>query len=178
MQNPFVINFFLYHTKCDDISLRNQLTAELLGSTLGLILHEEIREKEGGTYGISAFAGVEPDPFYAATLQLVYQTDPARYEYLNSRIDEILAEFAVSGPRAEDMEKTKTNLHKDHAVELKENSFWMQAFRNYLKYGVNLVDGYDEVLDSITSEDVGAMFTSLMISSDANSAKVIVVGVE
>lgn len=178
MQNPFVLNCFLYHVDCNDISLRNQLTSELLGSTLGLILHEEIREKEGGTYGINAYSGVDPAPFSIASLQIVYQTDPARYKYLNGRIDEILAEFALNGPRAEDMDKTKTNLHKDHAVELKENSFWMRSFTNYLKYGVNLVDGYDEILDSITSEDIIAMFKSIMMSYNANSTKVIMVGVE
>ncbi|MGM9787470.1 MAG: M16 family metallopeptidase [Candidatus Cryptobacteroides sp.] len=176
MQNPFVINYFNYIATDEDYSLRNRLTAELLGSSLELILHEEIREKEGGTYGIFAMAGVDPTPYNATTLTIVYQTDPARYQYLNNRIDEILAEFAVSGPRAIDVEKTKTNLHKDHAVELKENKYWLGAMRSYLKYGVNDVDAYDEILDSITSEDIITMFDALIHSGD--TAKVIMVGVE
>lgn len=176
MQNPFVVNYFNYTATSEDYSLRNRLTAELLGSSLELILHEEIREKEGGTYGIFAMAGVDPAPYDAATLTIVYQTDPARYQYLNNRIDEILSEFLVSGPRAVDVEKTKTNLHKDHAVELKENKYWLGAMRTYLKYGVNDVDAFDEILDSITSEDIVRLFDSLIHSGD--SAKVIMVGVE
>ncbi len=153
MQDPYVLNFFSYVIP-SEYNLKNDLVNELLGSTLELILHEEIREKEGGTYGISSSVGVNGEPINQAILQIVYQTDPARYEYLNRRVVEIVNQFVIDGPRAIDVEKTKKNLLKDHEENLQQTSYWHNLMVTYLRYGADMCTDYEAVLDSITSEDI------------------------
>lgn len=174
MEDPFVINFFLYNTHME-YNLRNSLTMTLMDATLELILHEEIREKEGGTYGISASAEISAEPFNTGVLQIVYQTDPARYEYLNSRVEEIVKEFSVSGPRAVDIDKTKANLEKNYEEALHQNQYWANTLRGYLKYnGYDKYTDYLETLKSISADDIKDCLNGII---DSNSLKkVIMVG--
>ena len=173
MQDPMVLNFFKYNAPAV-YNLKEDLTMDLLSSTLELILHEEIREKEGGTYGISASASINPEPIKKATLQIVYQTDPARYEYLNSRVEEIVKEFAVSGPRAEDIAKTKANMVKNHEENLQNNAYWSGLMQRYIRYGVDFFDGYNETLESITADDIKAALNQIIEAG--NYATVVMVG--
>ena len=60
-----------------------------------VVLLEEIREKEGGTYGIGAYGMLTPDPSPRdlAFMQILYQAAPDRYEYLNQRVRNILSQM-------------------------------------------------------------------------------------
>ncbi len=173
MQDPMVINYFLYNVPME-YNLKNDITTDLLGSTLELILHEEIREKEGGTYGISAYVGINPEPLNKAALQIVYQTDPARYEALNARVEELVNEFTISGPRVEDIAKTKENMRKNHEENIHENSYWATLMTTYLRYGVDLFDHYNETLDSVTADDIKAVLKQFIQAN--NYTKIIMVG--
>ena len=173
MQDPYVLNFFCYSIP-SAYTLKGDLLNELLGSTLELILHEEIREKEGGTYGISSYVAASPSPLNRTLLQIVYQTDPARYEYLNKRVQEIVAQFAVDGPRAVDVVKTKKNLVKDHEENLQQTSYWHNIMMSYLRYGVDFNTDYEAVLDSITSEEITDALKVLLAQN--NFSKIVMVG--
>ena len=173
MANPMALNLYVYNSPVQ-YDLKDNLTLEIMSSALGIILHEEIRENEGGTYGISAYAVAKPEPVDKAILQITYQTDPQRYEYLNSRVEAIVSEFAENGPREVDVEKTRTNLAKDHKVELEDNSYWSGAISTYIRYGVNMVDGYEEILDSITCEDIKNCLKNIL--SSGNCSKIVMVG--
>ena len=74
--------------------LKSDLTLDIAHQILDIIYTEEIREKEGGTYGVSTAGGLNQRPKETdAYLQIVYQTSPEAYERLNARIEELLAEF-------------------------------------------------------------------------------------
>ncbi len=173
MQDPMVLNFFCYNIP-SAYTLKNYLVDELLGSTLEYILHEEIREKEGGTYGISSNASISGAPIDKGLLQIVYQTDPARYETLNAKVFDIVKQFAVDGPKAEDFTKAKEALIKDYEEDIHQCWYWHQTIDTYLHQGVDFYTDYLAVLDSVTADDIKARLAEYIAQNNLSS--IIMVG--
>jgi zinc protease len=147
-----------------EYNLRNDLTMDIAGQILDIIYTEEIREKEGGTYGVSTSGGYNYSyvPETQSYLQIVYQTSPEDYTRLNKRIEELLAEFAQNGPSEANLTKVKDYLHKKYQENLRENAFYNAVLTGYLRYGVDQLTDYEKVLDSITAQDVAKAIRDLL----------------
>lgn len=76
-------------------------------------------------------------------MQVYYQTDPDKYEYLNKRIEEIINDFVVSGPSAENMAKVKEYMVKKHKENLRDNGFYAGVMRELLVNGVDMCTDYE-----------------------------------
>lgn len=175
MEVPMAIVLYLESGK-GTWDLKNDLTMDIAHQILDIIYTEEIREKEGGTYGVSTNGGYNVQPKTTDEfIQIVYQTSPEDYERLNTRIEELLNEFAQNGPAEASLQKVKDYMHKKHAENLRDNYFWANVLREYLKYGVDAITGYDEMLDSITADDVRGAIEHLL--NQGNQAKVVMYGV-
>lgn len=176
MEVPMVTNFFFDSGKAK-YNLRNKLSFDLALNALSVVLLEEIREKEGGTYGIGAYGDLDgsPAPRQYATMQIAYQTDPERYGYLNGRVREIVAKFAAEGPSEENLAKGKEFFLKKHRENLSENSYWGGCLESYLATGVDLTCDFDETLNGISAEDARKAVASML--KQANHSEVIMVGV-
>jgi zinc protease len=176
MEIPMAIVFYLESAK-GEFNLKNDLTLDIAQQILDIIYTEEIREKEGGTYGVSTNGGYDYGflPETQSFLQIVYQTSPEDYARLNKRIEELLADFAVNGPSEANMAKVKDYMHKKHQENLRENRFWSSALKDNLKYGVDYYTDYEQVLDSITVEDVRKAVADLL--SQKNETRIVMYGV-
>ena len=176
METPMAIVLYLESAK-GDFNLKNDLTLEIAHQILDIIYTEEIREKEGGTYGVSTDGGYNYSflPETQSYLQIVYQTSPEEYTRLNARIEELLAEFAQNGPSEANIAKVKDYMHKKHQENLRENRFWSSTLKDYLKYGVDYDTDYDKVLDSITAEDIRAAIANIL--AEKNQTRIVMYGV-
>lgn len=177
MEVPMVSNFF-FHSGKVKYNLRNNLIFSIASQALTTILLEEIREKEGGTYGISAHGGIVCYPAAEAMLQIVYQTNPDKYEYLNGRVEAIVADFVETGGSAGVLDKGKEYLIKKFNENLKENSWWSSLIAEELETGVNMskeYDRYEEIVKSIGSKDIKKLMGGLL--RQKNSRTVIMRGV-
>ncbi len=155
--------------------MKNKLTYSLADQIIDIIMTEEIREKEGGTYGVSVSARLNNLPKPNVMFQVYYQTDPDKYAHLNSRIDEIMKDFAKNGPSATNMDKVKEYMVKKHQENLRENSYYSRTMREYLVNGVDQCTDYEKILDSITAEDVRLVIDNLLKQN--NNVKVVMHGV-
>ena len=157
-------------------NLKNDLTLDIASQILDIIYTEEIREKEGGTYGVSTAGGYRYSypPETQSYVQIVYQTNPEEYARLNKRIEELLADFAQNGPSEENLAKVKDYMHKKYQENLRENSFYNGVLTGYLKYGVDQMTDYQKVLDSITAQDVAQAVREILAQN--NQARVIMYG--
>ena len=175
MEVPMATSFFFNYADMK-YSLKNKLAYSLGLNALSTVLLEEIREKEGGTYGIGAYGDLSgsPAPRQQAYMQIAYQSDPQRYEYLNTRVREIVAEFAENGPAEEELAKGKEFYLKEHNENLRENSYWSQAFSNYLETKVDITRDFESVLESITAKDVRKIVAKMLSAN--NHSEVIMVG--
>ncbi|MBR3065237.1 MAG: insulinase family protein [Bacteroidales bacterium] len=155
--------------------LKNDLALDIAHQVLDIIYTEEIREKEGGTYGVSTAGGLNQRPKETdAYLQIIYQTSPEAYERLNARIEELLGEFVQNGPSEANMKKVKDYMHKTYQENLRQNGYWSGEMYFWKKYGIDEVTDYEKVLDSITTEDVRKAIDNIL--KQRNQTRVIMYG--
>ena len=176
MEVPMAIVLYLESAK-GKFNLKNDLTLDIAQQILDIIYTEEIREKEGGTYGVSTNGGYNYSylPETQSFLQIVYQTSPEDYARLNKRIEELLDEFAQNGPSAENIAKVKDYMHKKHQENLRENRFWSSTLKDSLKYGVDYYTDYEAVLDSITKDEIRAAIADLL--AEKNQTRIVMYGI-
>jgi len=117
---------------------------------------EEIREKEGGTYGVSVSSQNAKYPKNEKTLQMSFDTDPDKAAYLKSIIYREIAKLAKQGPTAEELDKVVKNLLKDREQAKPNNSYWMTTLRDYYQNGINfdLPANYEDIINNMTIKDV------------------------
>ncbi|HIY88361.1 MAG TPA: insulinase family protein [Candidatus Bacteroides pullicola] len=144
-----------------EYNLRNYVLLSVLNQALDMVYTEEIREKEGGTYGVSTFGQLGSEQ-QNAILQIVYQTDPAKFEHLNGIIVSLLDKMAQEGPSAEQMQKIKEYMLKKHADNQKENSYWMNNIKEVLYTGQDMTKDYEALVNGITAQDVAKFATDLL----------------
>lgn len=159
-----------------DYNLKNKIVYSIASQVLNIVMTEEIREKEGGTYGVSVSTQVSYLPQPNAMFQIYYQTDPDKYEYLNKRIEELVNEFVQNGPSETNMAKVKEYMVKKHQENLRENNYYTNSMRELIINGLDVNTDYEKVLNSITANDVRAAFADLL--KQGNKVIVVMHGIE
>lgn len=146
-----------------DYSLPNIVTATALKQILDLVYMEKVREDEGGTYGVQSYARISPFPEGRTTLQIFFDTDPAKRERMNNIVRNELKRIMEVGPRAEDFKKTQDNLLKRHAENLQENSYWLNILDNYYYRRFDAETEYEPIVKGLTPEQIRS-FTRQLLS--------------
>ena len=95
----------------------------------------------------------------------MYDTDPAKMEYLNEIIHRELKDIAVNGPREADFNKVVEFMNKKHSESIKQNGYWLGTLDTYYFYNENNYSDYLTILNSITMDDVKA-FADELISQE------------
>ena len=175
MQIPMATAIFLESGKAK-YTLKDNMSLDIASQILNIIYTEEIREKEGGTYGVSVNSGTKWFPKSQGMLQISYSTDPDKVEHLNSRIMEILRDFAANGPSEANLAKVKEYKSKKHAENLRDNSYYSSALVSYLTIGKDFLTYYDTTLESITTEDVRRSVEKIL--KQGNSISIVMKGTE
>ena len=142
--------------------LKNNVLMSYLSQALDMVYTEEIREKEGGSYGVSTYGVLNKFPKEMVALQIIYQTDPAKFENLNGIINRELEKMAANGPSEEKMQKIKEYMLKKHADNQKENSYWLNNLHEYFSTGVDNTQNYEALINDITAKDVQQFTANLL----------------
>lgn len=121
---------------------------------LNIVYTEKIREDEGGTYGVSSSGSIARYPENQTLLQIVYDTDPAKMEHLNTIIHKELKDIAVNGPREADFNKVKEFMNKKYSENIKLNGYWLGTLNTYYFYNEDNHTDYLSTLNAITMDDV------------------------
>ena len=137
-----------------DYTLKNELLMGCLSRTLDMVYLEEVREKEGGTYGVQTVGQLSRYPKDEAILQVVFNTDPAKREKLMEIIMGELQRVTKEGPKEEHLAKVKEGILKQYAVSVKENSYWLTILNEYFWYNEDMSTNYEQIVNGITIKDV------------------------
>lgn len=175
MATPSATVLVLYTGKMK-YSLKNNLLMSLTDQILDIIYTEEIREKEGGTYGVGVSGSLNSIPKPKATLQIMFQTDPDKREHLTGMAIDLLAKYAEEGPRQQDLDKVREYMLKKFAENQKENSYWDNLIYNQVTLGYDKYKDYEKILNSITINDLKKFAKSLL--KQGNQIEISMVGVE
>ncbi len=157
-------------------SLNNTITMDILSQVMSMVYLESIREKEGGTYGVSVQGHIESNP--KDQFMFLYGFDTG--EDKRQRLEEIayreLQHVAAEGPKKEHFDKVKEYLVKAKTDKTKQNAYWQGALVDKYLFGEDNISDYLKVLSSIDMKDVQKMAKKVV--SSGNRMQVVSTGVE
>ena len=160
-QTPTATIVFLYSGKAP-YTLKNEILLSFATQVLDMVYTEEVREKEGGTYGVNCFGDLQKYPKEQLLLQIVFQTDPAKKDKLASIVVDELKKLAAEGPSDVHLQKVKEYMLKKYADNQKENGYWMNNLNDYFYYGMDMTEGYTDIVNSITAKDIQKFVSDLL----------------
>ena len=152
-ETPKASVFVFYSGDCK-YDLRNNLLLGMTSQILDLVYTEKVREDEGGTYGVYVGGRLQKYPKEKIFLQIIFDTAPDKKEKLMKIIFDEITNIAKTGPSETNLNKVKEYMLKKHTEDLKENSYWLGSIDEYLYTGVNRVNDYEKIVNSITVNDI------------------------
>jgi zinc protease len=170
MEQPKVSVFFFY-VGDEAFNLQNFLVMEFLSAALDNRYLKSIREEKGGTYGVGVRGILEAEPIEEYSLMIQFDTNEQMADELSAIVVAEIEKIAAEGPLAEDMAKTREFLVKDYTKQIKNNSYWVNAIKEYYKHNVDMVNGYQAAVEAVSSEDVQALAKKIL--ADGNLIKVV-----
>lgn len=175
MKTPKASVVAIYHAPCK-ANIKSELEMSFLTQVLRMIYTAEIREKEGGTYGVSVKGGVVRDTKEYAHLQISFTTDPERREDLSKLAISLFEKLAKEGPSPEMVEKVRRYMQKKHQEDLIDNSYWMGVLTACYWENEDEHTHYEKILDKLSVKDIRRFAENILKSG--NLIEVSMTGVE
>ena len=175
VQNPKANIIDIYWTNFD-YTLKNMIEMDMLKQILTIIYTEKIREEEGGTYGVSVSSGIANYPEGQSTLQIYFETEPAKSDRLNKMVQQIFQDMGKDGPRVVDFNKVKEYMLKKQQENEQENSYWRSAMQTYYQLNFNNYTDYVKILNAITPADIRKKAQALLEAN--NAIEIVMTGVK
>ena len=165
--------FYLYDTP---YTLKDGLTASMLGQSVAIIFTETIREEEGAVYSPHAQATMDANTGLL-TLLYLFDTGAEKLENAEAVAYREIQKIADEGVRDDVFQKVHDYMVKSHQEQVKENSYWLSNLQSKREFGIDSVDNWEETFDSITAADVQNMLRRF-ISDEATRIQFVANGVE
>lgn len=154
MEMPKTRTGVAFHTDLKKYDLETQLALETLEHVLDLRYTKEVREEEGGTYGVSTWYYYTSQPSTFARMFMLFDTDPQKADKLIPMIEDIFVNLLQMGPTEEELLKAKQHFSKSHSEQLRTNRYWRDMILEQERYGADMHTGYEKALDRLTTKRV------------------------
>jgi len=128
-------------------SIENNVLMDYVESILNIIYTETIREKEGGSYGVSVNGNISKLPKQRFTFQVYFDTDPVKRERLTGIVYDEVKKLVAEGPSEVNVNKAKEFMLKKHQEDLTENGYWSGIIYTQVVLGMD----YHTTLEKVTS---------------------------
>ncbi|MDY4043570.1 MAG: insulinase family protein [Marinifilaceae bacterium] len=151
-KSTVIVNF----SKDMKTSIHNGICQSILKGVLDQRYLTNIREKEGGTYGVGVQPGSSKEPVEKYTMTMMFDCDPDKAEHLKSLIYADVEKLMQEGPTQEEIDKVIVTLKKNREQAKPHNSYWLSALTTYYISGIDITDpkNFDKIIDKITTKDV------------------------
>ena len=137
-------------------TLENSIKAYFLGEVLDKVYNQKIREDASAAYSTSAYgySTFEGD----GTLTPVVAYCPVKPECTDLALQIVKDEMnnACKSIDPVSLQEIKENALKEHATNLKENSYWFHMIRTYVLVGADRLTGYEDIVNAQTPESIAA----------------------
>ncbi|MFV0365184.1 MAG: M16 family metallopeptidase [Mangrovibacterium sp.] len=133
----------------------NSIYLNILSSILNLRYTENIREKEGGTYGVSVAARSYRSPKSYLSMAISFNCDPDKADHLKSLVYKEL-DIAQNYISQDDLDKVVLNMKKNNESAIKNARYWIPKLSSYYQFDDEGMDSdeYADLLDTVTTEDI------------------------
>ena len=154
-----VVNF----SKDMPYSVYNSRCVTILKGILDLRYTENIREKEGGTYGVSVQSSAQLRPYPNYSMSMTFDCDPEKAQHLKSLVFAEVEKLMKEPPTQEELDKVVSNMRKNREQSKNHNNYWLNAMYNFYVNGINSADprNFEDILDKMTPKDI-QKFTKTM----------------
>ena len=147
-------------------NLKNIVAINALDHILDIVYFENVREEDGGTYGVKSSITPSAIPYPHYTIQLSFDTDSAKYEKLLPLLFGEIEKIAADGPRAEDLQKTKEYFLKKYTDAQVENSYWLGVKSTQIMTGLDSHTKYKKTVESLNAGKIKSMAKKLLKKLD------------
>jgi zinc protease len=149
-------------------SPEQNMILSLFRDVLDLRYIEEIREKEGGTYGVRVSTSSSKFPREEKSLTLTFDTDPEKAQYLKIIIYREIDKIVTNGPTAEDLDKVVKSIQKNREQSKLHNGYWMGALSTWYTYSYNpdAPENFEQILEKMTTAKVQEFVKTFMAKAD------------
>ena len=120
-------------------------------------------KKEGGTYGVNCFGDLQKYPKknnYCCRLSS--RPILLKKDKLAGIVVDELKKLAAEGPSDDTLAESKEYMLKKYADNQKENGYWMNNLNDYFYYGMDMTEGYTDIVNSITAKDIQKFVSDLL----------------
>jgi len=154
---------------------KNRIYMGVIKSVLDLRFTTEIREKEGGTYGVSVSSSAKKLPKEELSLSLQFDSKPEKAEYLKKRVYEVIDDFIQNGPTQNELDKIKANLLKNREQSKHSNNYWMGILKTYMQENedMSLSKNYEDIVNNLTQKDIIKMSHKFFKNADKVDVEVL-----
>lgn len=175
METPASMVFDLYSQGKMPYTLENSIMMDMIGSILGNIYVETLREEEGGTYSPSAFASYDQNTGDWNIIYLFF-TNADQQAKLMQRADTELMKLLNEGSDEANFNKAKEAMVKQYEINSRKNRYWTNTLTGQLLFPeVDIVNGYNAALQGITVDQLNQFMKTLY--NGENRIQVIMEGV-
>jgi zinc protease len=139
-----------------DWSQENNIKLQEMIKILEIMLRENVREKESGTYGVQVRAQVEKYPKSYATITIIFGCDPKRQDKLSSVVFKQISILKKKGPSNENLNKVKEQLIRERETDIKRNNWWARKLENLYYYDdpKTSLDMFNILVNKVTPKDI------------------------
>ena len=132
------------------------LEMTVLREVLNLRFVSNIREKEGGTYGVNSKVVGKRLPTMKFTYTISFDTDLDKAEHLRDLVLEEIASICNDGITETEFDNIRKNLLKEREQSKSNNKFVIDNLTDYVLYGEDNAStkNYEDILTRLTASDI------------------------
>lgn len=137
-------------------SPENNIKTEILKKTFDIMLRENIREKEGGTYGVQVIIEYDKYPKQEVSVNIMFGCDPKKEDKLSKIVLKQMEILMKKGPSEVNLNKVKEQLIRNRETDIKKNNWWLHKLENLYYYGdpKTSLDKFNEMVNAVNANDI------------------------
>jgi zinc protease len=135
---------------------------DVFTQVMNIVYTAEIREKEGGTYGVAVQDIAQRMPRNEYAEIIFFNTDPAKSDKLVPIVYREIEKIAKEGPKKDDFDKVIQYLVKTEQEGKRNNGRWCSAIQEYYMYQFDNFTNEKELIDALKAEDIQKVAQKLL----------------
>lgn len=123
---------------------------------LSIKLRENMREDQGGVYGVGARQDNDKYPEAEYTISINWGTNPEMTDTLTKAVFQEMNQLIDNGPTSEDLAKVKETSIRERETNEKQNNYWLSAISFAEQNGVPLLsfEAFKEKIQGLTAKQI------------------------
>ncbi len=165
MESPIGAVLLMLLCKDFDNNIHNELCIDMMCEILDKRIEKAIREDSSISYSAGVEYKVIPlasnDKKLNVVLMMNAMVNPQYADFSRKLVHKVLDDTYASGFSKAELSRELKHTRKQRQQALRQNGSWTSWMRYYHKYGVDYINDYSQVLDSIDVEHLNQIFRRL-----------------